>query len=113
MFVTFLTIIVEELKTDGNAELLLLEVKTFLQSITLTKEISEILNGVFGPVSCSLKTPNVQKFRAHTGVCKLFLPLVTRNTPARNKQKPKALDDFVIVPPPTEKVILNFLMTSS
>lgn len=99
----FLSIIVEELKEEGNADLLLEDMKNTLKEMTLSKEVSEILNDVFGTMNSSAKKPNVQKLRQNPNVSKIFSSLVVRTTPTRTKQKPKFFDDFVVVPP-SEKV---------
>lgn len=83
--------------------MLLVEVKSFFQALTLSKEVTDILHGIFGPASSASKTANVQKLRKHTSVCKMFLPLVPKNTPGRSKARTRTLDEFVIVPP-AEKV---------
>ena len=100
LLVAFLFVIIDELKQEENADLLLVEVKSGLTANTLSKEVSDILHGIFG--SAAAKNTNVQKLRKQTNVCKLFLPLVAKNPIGRPKRS-KTLDDFVIVPP-TEKV---------
>lgn len=100
----FLSTVIEELKVEGNPDSLLTQVKSCLQGNPLSKEVSVILYGIFGPAATAFKTPNVLKLRKHNNICKLFSTLVQRNP--RNKQKPKALDDFVVIQTP-EKVFTS------
>jgi hypothetical protein len=104
--VNFLSTVIEELKVEGNPDSLLTQVKSCLQGNTLSKEVSDILYGIFGPAATAFKTPNVLKLRKHNNICKLFSTLVQRNLLPRNKQKPKALDDFVVIQTP-EKVFTS------
>jgi hypothetical protein len=103
MFVNFLSTIINELKVEGNTDLLLTQVKSCLQETTLSKEVTDILYGVFGPATTAIKAANVQKLRKHNNICKMFSTVVQRILLPRNKNKPKSLDDFVVIQTP-EKV---------
>lgn len=80
--------------------------KSMLQEHSGTKEIQDILQAIFGANS---KADNILKLRKKIPITKIFACFSNKmkNTPIRSKQKPKFLDDFVVVPP-QEKVILLF-----
>lgn len=107
----FLLTVIDELKVEGDPDLLLTQVKSYLHGTTLSQEVSDILHGVFGPATSAIKAPNVQKLRKHNNICKLFSNLVQRNLLTRNKQKPKSLDDFVVIETPPKVFSLAQIFT--
>ena len=107
----FISAVIDELKVEGNPDLLLTQVKSYLQGNTLSKEVSDILYGIFGPASAAFKAANVLKLRKHNNICKLFSTLVQRNLLPRNKQKPKSFDDFVVIQTPEKVSSSNQILT--
>ncbi|XP_057374460.1 telomere-associated protein RIF1-like [Daphnia carinata] len=99
----FLSMFVDELKVEKELDLFMGAVKSCFPVNTLSKEVTEILNGIFGPPSAAVKAPNVQKLRKHNNICKIFAPLIQRNLLTKNKQKSKPLDDFVVIQTPEKK----------
>lgn len=100
VLVNYLLVIVEELNKEGS-EFLMSEIKTLFQSVTVSQDVQNILSDVFGSSGATSKAANVQKLR-QARVLKIFAPLIAKHTPGRTKQKPKALDDFVVIPPPQQ-----------
>ncbi|KAK4023666.1 hypothetical protein OUZ56_009065 [Daphnia magna] len=103
LLVNFLSVFVDELKVEKESDLFMGAVKSCFQVNTLSKEVTEILNRVFGSASAAVKAPNVQKLRKHNNICKIFSPLIQRNLLTKNKQKSKSLDDFVVIQTPEKK----------
>ncbi|KAI9556357.1 hypothetical protein GHT06_018931 [Daphnia sinensis] len=103
LLVNFLTVFVDELKVEKEFDLFMGAVKSSFPVNTLSKEVMEILNGVFGPASAAVKAPNVQKLRKHNNICKVFAPLIQRNLLTKNRQKSKPSDDFVVIQTPEKK----------
>lgn len=99
----FLTVFVDELKIEKECDLFVAAVKSSFIVDSLSKEVTEILNAVFGPAITAMKTTNVQKLRKHSNVCKMFSPLIQRSLLTKNRQKSKSVDDFVVIQTP-EKV---------
>nr|CAG4649118.1 EOG090X01OT [Scapholeberis mucronata] len=104
LFVDFISLLVDEL--EENATEYIEDTRKCLQETPLTTNSSDIINGVFGPVSTCFKGEKVQKLRKNSKVNKIFSTLVTKSN-QRNKQKPKFLDDFVVVPPTQKKRVLT------
>ena len=106
LFIIEELVIIDDLKRKEYEKLLLVKVKSCIAAHTLSKEVSDILQEIFGPVVS--KNKNVQKLRQAGDVHKLFFPLVEKNKIDRSSKGYKTNDDFVIVPS-TEKVILNIV----